>query len=99
MENVGFVDVAIGNEDAREITRKRTRGSAKRVGRWKSWSAYLLTASQVVLDSFQTGIGELDEEQSFVFACPLLGHKAIVLVRRQTVLHPSSQSRHCEESS
>lgn len=58
-------------------------------------AAYLLTASQVVLDSLQTRIGQLDEEQRFVFARPLLGHEAIVvLVRRQTVLHTSSQSGH-----
>lgn len=74
-------------------------GAQKTIGRWKSWPAYLLTASQIVLDGFQTGIGELDEEQSFVFARPLLGHKAIVLVRRQTVLHTSSQSGHRGESS
>lgn len=53
-----------------------------------------MTASQVVLDSFQTRIGQLDKEQRFVFARPLLGHKAIVLVRRQTILHTSSQSGH-----
>lgn len=55
---------------------------------------YLLTTSQVIFNSLQTGIGQLNEEQRFVFARSLLGHKAIVLVRRQTVLHPSGQCGH-----
>lgn len=58
-------------------------------------SAYLLTAPQVVLDGLQTGIGQLDEEQSFIFARPRLGHEAVVvLVRRQTILYTSSESGH-----
>lgn len=58
-------------------------------------SAYLLTAPQVVLDGLQTRVGQLDKEQSFIFARPGLWHEpVVVLVRRQTVLHTSSEGGH-----
>lgn len=64
-----------------------------------SIGAYLLTASQVILDGLQTGIGQLYEEQRLVLARPLLGHKPVVLVRRQTILHPGGQGGHRDDFS